>query len=112
VESALFAIAPLDERPPGLARAPGLSRDVSGPRPTLGEFGGFVKALFSQRRKVLRTALAKAASVHAGGFEEEARSLARSALRSAGVDGRARVEDLRPAEVLGLWRELAGCGSA
>jgi len=83
VESALLAIEPRrDGRGAGPAEAAPL--------------GEFLKRLFSQRRKVLKTALARAAGLS----PEEADA----ALVACGLDGLARAETLRPEELLALWR--------
>jgi 16S rRNA A1518/A1519 N6-dimethyltransferase RsmA/KsgA/DIM1 with predicted DNA glycosylase/AP lyase activity len=68
------------------------------------DFGDFVRALFSQRRKVLRTSVARAARAWAGGFPDEARALAGHALAAAGVDPGERVERIAPERILAIWR--------
>lgn len=61
-------------------------------------FPAFVKALFSQRRKVLRKSVTYAGAV---GPEE-----AEAALAEAGLDPHARVEDAAPEAILALFREV------
>ena len=88
VFSALLVIEPLDEAPAEL---------VASAR----EFGAFVKALFSSRRKVLRKAAAKA--LH--GLPTERLD---AALGAAGIDPGARVETVAPERLLALWRRNRG----
>jgi 16S rRNA (adenine1518-N6/adenine1519-N6)-dimethyltransferase len=91
VDSALMTIEPRADAPQDITEE-------------AGDFGDFVRALFSQRRKVLRTSVAHAARVWAGGFPDEAKGLAASALAAAGIDPAARVERVEPEGILALWR--------
>ena len=91
VDSALFTIEPRPDAPEDVIAA-------------AGDFGAFVRALFSQRRKVLRTSVARAAGGYVGGFPEEAKALAEDALAAAGVDPGTRVEQLAPEQILTIWR--------
>lgn len=86
VDSALFAIEPRRE----MAKRP-----CSGP-----EFSAFVKALFSQRRKVLRQSVAHAAGV--------SRDEAEAAIVASGLDPSSRVEEAAPEAVLALFRAAGG----
>jgi len=91
VDSALMMIEPRDDAPPDvIAEA--------------SDFGDFVRALFSQRRKVLRTSVAHAARAWAGGFVDEAKTLAEHALAASGVDPGERIERVEPERILALWR--------
>jgi 16S rRNA (adenine1518-N6/adenine1519-N6)-dimethyltransferase len=94
VDSSLMVIAPRPDAPADLVSGAG----------DLNDFGDFVRALFSQRRKVLRTSVAHAARAWAGGFPEEARALAEQALAQAGVDPSTRVERVAPEGILAIWR--------
>ncbi len=85
VESALLVIEPLAEG----ARGPDAG------------FATFVKALFSQRRKVLRTSVARAARASSA-------ETVVTALEAAGIDPEGRVEDVAPETLCVLWRELSG----
>ena len=88
VESALFTIAPRGDKGGDKGDCPLDSR-----------FTGFVKALFSSRRKVLRSAVAKA-------LPSRPRAEIEAALAAAGIDPAARAEDVAPEGVLALWRRL------
>jgi len=94
VDSALLMIEPLADAP----------RDLITDADGFSDFGDFVRALFSQRRKVLRKSVAHAARAWAGGFVEEAKALAEHALSAAGVDPGTRVERVEPEGILALWR--------
>jgi len=94
VDSALMVIEPREDAP----------RDLMTDADSFTDFGDFVRALFSQRRKVLRTSVAHAARAWAGGFADEARALAEHALAAAGVDPGTRVERVEPERILALWR--------
>ena len=91
VDSSLFVIEPLGDVPADVISE-------------AGDFGNFVRALFSQRRKVLRTSLAHAARAWAGGFVDEAKALAEHALSAAGIDPSTRIERVEPEGILALWR--------
>ncbi len=94
VDSALMIIEPRKDVP----------ADVISDAGDLSDFGDFVRALFSQRRKVLRTSLAHAVSAWAGGYVDEAKALAEHALKAAGVDPSTRIERVAPERILALWR--------
>jgi 16S rRNA (adenine1518-N6/adenine1519-N6)-dimethyltransferase len=85
VDSALFVIEPR-------ADAEGAAADSG--------FASFVRALFSQRRKVLRGSLAHAAGVSLDETE--------AVLAAAGIDPASRIERAAPEAVLGLWRAVRG----
>ncbi len=89
VASAVVRLVPLGDRP---------VRGVEARR-----FGTFVTALFSRRRKILRTALRHARP--SLGAEQAERSLAASGLAASG-----RVEDVGPAGLLDLFRRVASGG--
>ena len=85
VESALLLVEP--------------RRDVPGELAGHGhEFGEFVKAVFSQRRKVLRSALKKAAPASASIDD---------AVTAAGATRDSRAERLSPRQLLAAWTVLA-----
>ena len=90
VASALLVIRPRESGKPGAAAVK---------RPE--GFARFAKALFSQRRKLVRSAAANAAP-HASKQEIEA------ALAAAGIYPGSRAEEIAPKGLLGLWRELGG----
>jgi len=83
VDSGLFVIEPR-------ADAEGAAADAG--------FAKFVRALFSQRRKVLRKSVA-----HAAGVSPEE---ANAALAATGLDPSSRIERAAPEAVLGLWRAV------
>jgi 16S rRNA (adenine1518-N6/adenine1519-N6)-dimethyltransferase len=58
---------------------------------TAGEFGRFVRKLFSFRRKTLRKALVQA------GFDAD------STLRATAIDGTRRAEEFSPEQLLGIF---------
>ena len=64
------------------------------------EFAAFVKALFSSRRKVLRSAVARA-------VPSLPKPEVEAALAAAGIDPAARAEDVAPEELLALWHRLS-----
>jgi 16S rRNA (adenine1518-N6/adenine1519-N6)-dimethyltransferase len=84
VASALFTVKPRRDRD-----------GAAGGR----EFAEFVKALFSSRRKVLRSGLAKA-------VPSRTRPEIDAALAAAGIDPGTRAEDVAPEGLLGLWERL------
>jgi 16S rRNA (adenine1518-N6/adenine1519-N6)-dimethyltransferase len=94
VDSALMVIEPREDVPDDLVSESGAFSD----------FGDFVRALFSQRRKVLRTSVAHAARGWVGGYVDEAKALAAHALSAAGVDPSTRIERVAPERILALWR--------
>ena len=87
VDSALFVIEPRADTETAAADA---------------GFATFVRALFSQRRKVLRGSLAHAAGVSPDEAE--------AALAEAGLDPSSRIERASPEAVLGLWRAAGESG--
>ena len=86
VESALFVTAPKKGTVP-------LSV------PSFPDFAGFVKALFSRRRKVLRSAVASR-------VPSLPKSEVEAAFAAAGIDPAARAEDVEPEKLLALWMNL------
>jgi 16S rRNA (adenine1518-N6/adenine1519-N6)-dimethyltransferase len=92
VESALFDIAPRHDAP----------RDVVG---RFDEFGAFVKALFSQRRKILRSAL-RHAGRSVGVDADRLASRVETSGEDVGVDVSSRAESLEPRTILSLWQHV------
>jgi 16S rRNA (adenine1518-N6/adenine1519-N6)-dimethyltransferase len=94
VESALLEIAPRADAAAGL-------------RARVDEFGEFMKAVFSQRRKILRSALARALNAVAPDTCD-ARARIDAALAEFGIAPDARAEELAPATFAAVWERLAG----
>lgn len=85
VDSALMAIEPVRAGDPLSGQA-------------VRDFSGFLKRLFAQRRKVIRTALAWACSLESQTADSE--------LRRMGIDGLVRAEELAPDVLLALWQRF------
>ena len=94
VESALLLVEPRDDAPPELA---GRGH----------EFGEFLKAVFSQRRKVLRSAMKKAAALG----ERSKPERVDAAIEATGAPGDSRAENLRPDQLMAAWLALAAPAS-